>query len=293
MVYQMQGTLVTRHQMEIQAVIIKLEQYLLVGNVGKQNQATNTSTNNAQRNTKQETANISQNVNLKELHLNVEGISPSFNKDILEYYLVVSNFINDIEVDAMAEEASSKVQVTGNHNLQMGSNKIEVTVTSGDGRTSKSYVINVSKLADEKLGNCFLENLAIENISIVPEFSSEVFCYSAEVGSNVKKINILAVPQNENAKVEIIGNDNLQFGENNVEIIVTAEDDITVKKYNILVHKKTKEEEENEKNNIDILNQTDKDLRKHENKFYLWIFLVIILFIVIGIISFFVWKKRK
>lgn len=289
MVYQMQGTLVTRHQMEI---IIKLEQYLLVGNVGKQNQATNTSTNNAQRNTEQETANISQNVNLKELHLNVEGISPSFNKDILEYYLVVSNFINDIEVDAMAEEASSKVQVTGNHNLQMGSNKIEVTVTSGDGRTSKSYVINVSKLADEKLGNCFLGNLAIENISIVPEFSSEVFCYSAEVGSNVKKINILAVPQNENAKVEIIGNDNLQFGENNVEIIVTAEDDITVKKYNILVHKKT-QEEENEKNNIDILNQTDKDLRKHENKFYWLIFLVIILFIVIGIISFLLWKKRK
>lgn len=279
--------------MEIQAVIIKRERYFLVGNVNKQNQATNTSTNNAPSSTEQTITNISQNVNLKELHLNVEGISPNFNKDILEYYLVVSNFINDIEVDAIAEEASSKVQVTGNHNLQMGSNRIEVTVVSEDGKTSKTYVINVSKLTDEKLGNSFLENLAIENVSIVPEFSSEVFSYSAEVGSNVEKLNILAVPQNENAKVEIIGNDNLQFGENNVEIIVTAEDGITVKKYNILVHKKTKEEEENEKNNIDILNQTDKDLRKHENKFYLWIFLVIILFIVIGIISFFVWKKRK
>ncbi len=278
--------------MEIQAVIIKQETYFLVGNVNKQKQATNTSTNNAPRNTEQETANISQNVNLKELHLNVEGISPSFNKDILEYYLVVSNFINDIEVDAMAEEASSKVQVTGNHNLQMRSNKIEVTVTSGDGKTSKPYVINVSKLADEKLGNCFLENLAIENISIVPEFSSEVFSYSAEVGSNVEKINILAVPQNENAKVEIIGNDNLQFGKNNVEIIVTAEDSITVKKYNILVHKKT-QEEENEKNNIDILNQTDKDLRKHENKFYWLILIIVILISAIGIIIFLLWKRKK
>ena len=268
-------------------------QYLLAGNVNKQEQATNISTNNAPKNTGQESVNISQNVNLKELHLNIEGISPSFNKDILEYYLVVSNFINDIEIDAKAEESSSKIQITGNHNLQMGSNIIEVTVTSGDGKTSKTYMINVSKLTDENLGNSFLENLAIENVSIVPEFSSEVFSYSAEVGSNIEKLNILAVPQNENTKVEIIGNDKLQFGENNIEIIVTAEDGITVKTYNILVHKKTQEEDENEKNNIDILNQTDKDLRKHENKFYWWILIIVILILVVGMISFLLWKKKK
>ena len=254
---------------------------------------TNNTINNSVNNNNQESQNVSQNVNLKELHLNVQGISPSFNKDITEYYLIVSEFINDIEVEAYQEEQLSNVIITGNKNLQMGSNKIEIKVTSGDGKNSKTYVINVSKMKDENLGNCFLENLAIENVNIVPEFNSEIFSYFAEVDSNIDNLNILAVPQNEKAKIEIYGDKNLQFGDNTIEILVTAEDLITIKKYNIHVHKKTQEEENVDKFNSDILNKTQSDLRKHENKYFWWILIIAGLILSIGIISFMLWKKKN
>ena len=188
---------------------------------------------------------------------------------------------------------SSNVIITGNKNLQMGSNKIEIKVISGDERNSKTYVINVSKMKDENLGNCFLENLAIENVNIIPEFNSEIFSYFAEIDSNIDNLNILAVPQNEKAKIEINGGTNLQFGDNNIEILVTAEDGITIKKYNIQVHKKLQEEENIEKTNTDILNKTQSDLRKHENKFYWWILIIIFLVFFIGIIGYLLWKNNK
>ena len=281
------------------AVIIKEAQ--VYGNINNQNTNNNSKTTNIANNItgnitsneKQVNSNISQNVNLKELHLNIQGISPSFNKDITEYYLVISDFINDIDVEAIAEESTSNVSITGNKNLQMGSNKIEIKVTSGDEKNSKLYVINVSKMKDENLGNCFLENLAIENVNIVPEFNSEIFSYYAEVESNIENLNILAVPQNEKAKVEVNGEKNLQFGDNTVEILVTAEDGITIKKYNIQIHKKLQDEENLEKENIDFLEKTEKDLRKHEKKFYWWILIVVLLVLLIGIICFILWKRGK
>lgn len=257
-------------------------------------QNTNNQVNNTKTNNSQETNTIaSQNVNLKELHLNIEGISPSFNKDTTEYYLVISNLINDIDVDASAEDASAKISITGNKDLKLGNNKIEIIVTSADGKTSKTYVINVSKTEDKNLGNSNLENLAIENVNIIPEFSSDILSYFAEVESDIESLNILAVPQNENAKAQISGNDNLQFGDNIVEVKVIAEDGITTKKYSILVHRKTQEEEDSQNKTKEILNQTKGDVQKHERKFYWWIIIIIIILIIIGIISFILWKKKK
>ena len=158
--------------------------------------------NNNQDNNNSSTNNRANNVNLnlKELHLNVEGISPAFNANTTQYYLVVSNLINDIEVIATPEDAAAKVEIMGNTNLMMGNNEILVKVISSDGSASKVYKINVSKTENEERGNASLENLAIENVGIVPEFNSDIFEYTAEVGSNIENLNILAVPQRENAR---------------------------------------------------------------------------------------------
>lgn len=113
---------------------------------------------------------------------------------------MVSNFINNIEVNAVPEDSSAKVEVTGNKNLVTGSNKIDVRVISSDGKASKTYTINVSKTENAELGNASLENLAIENVTLIPEFNSDIYEYTAEVGSNIENLNILAVPQRENAR---------------------------------------------------------------------------------------------
>lgn len=248
-----------------------------------------------QNNNEQNVTSVSQNVNLSGLHLNVEGISPSFNKDILEYYIVVSDKINDIEVDAKPENDTANIEIIGNKNLKLGSNKIEIVVTSGDNKTSKTYVINVSKTDDKNLGNANLENLAIENVELVPEFASDILNYSIEVGSDIDSVNILAVPQNEKANVQIFGNENLRSGDNLIEINVTAEDGITIKKYNILVHKKDKEEEkvENESKEI-VLNKKEAEINnKEKNNFWIIVAVIIIIILsIIGIVGYYIYKKR-
>lgn len=164
------------------------------------NNQNNNQTNNQENNSSTNNEANKINVNLKELHLNVEGINPAFNANTTQYYLVVSNLINDIEVIATPEDATAKVEIIGNTNLVMGNNEILVKVISSDRSASKIYKINVSKTENEERGNASLENLAIENVGIVPEFNSDIFEYTAEVGSNIENLNILAVPQRENAR---------------------------------------------------------------------------------------------
>ena len=59
---------------------------------------------------------------------------------------------------------------------------------------------------------------------------------------------MLAITHNEKATFEIIGNKDLKIGDNNIIITVTAENGITTKKYEILAHRRSVQEElENQK----------------------------------------------
>lgn len=51
--------------------------------------------------------------------------------------------------------------------------------------------------------------------------------------TKIQKLNILAKPENEKSKIEIVGNSNLKEGENIIKIIVTAEDGTTTRTYKI------------------------------------------------------------
>lgn len=188
----------------------------------------------------------SNNANLKELHLNVEGLSPAFQKSITRYNLIIGAEINEISVNAIPEEANAKVTVTGNTNLQIGVNEIRISVTAPDGKTVKNYGIEVTKTENPDLANANLENLAIENVTLEPEFNQDVLSYTAIINSHVETINLLAIPQIEGATVQITGADNLQFGENNIIIKVIAKDGVTTKEYTIMLYKTTEEEENKE-----------------------------------------------
>ena len=198
---------------------------------------TSNNNNNATQNT------ASSNAYLKSLRLNKEGISPTFKKATLNYSIVVDNSTTKLEVTAVPEDANAKVSITGNTGFKQGNNKISIVVTAPDNKTKKTYIINVSKTNNPELANANLENLAIENEILMPEFSAENTDYNIQVGSGVDKLNILAVPQKQGASVVISGNENLEFGENTITITVNAEDKITVKDYIIKVYKKTVEEE--------------------------------------------------
>ncbi len=134
---------------------------------------------------------------------------------------------------------------------------ILVTVTSQNGN-KKTYKIIVTKTDTAYLSNSYLENLAIENVFLLPEFRFDVFEYTAEIGSNIESLNILAVPQIEGATVSITGAENLAYGSNKINITTTSKDKSKTSTYIVDVYKKTENEE-----TMELLENTNANVEKN------------------------------
>lgn len=249
----------------------------------------------------------SSNASLQVLRIDKEGITPNFDSDIYEYYLIVSNEVNNIDVLAISENPNAFVDVTGNDNLKEGLNTISIKITSEDKTQNKVYTIQVTKTSNLELANTNLEILAIESFLLNPPFNVSETNYKTEVSNEVDSINVLAIPENENAAVDVVGKDNLKDGNNLLTVTVTASNGFTKRKYVVEVYKRNEEEEkryqEEQKKQIEKVkqayeieelndsvseNQIENELEhKKENKnVFVWVigillFLIIVVFFMI------------
>lgn len=215
--------------------------------------------NNSTTNNENNSNSKSSNANLKTL-----GVTPKeydftgFNKNTTEYTTKsIPSTVDSLKVTAVAEEKNAKVKITGNTNLEVGTNTIKVVVTAPDGKTTKTYNIKVTKLAteDEKPGNViddekevdlFLKSLSIEGLTLSPEFSSNVFTYETTINmdeNDLKEVKVNAEANNSNAKIEITGNTNLVEGENLINVIVKEEGTSNQTVYQITVNKVSQKSE--------------------------------------------------
>ena len=224
------------------------------------NSYTNISIGEESKNTKiSENINQTNNSMLKIMRLDKEGITPEFSPDIKEYYFTTDLSTNSLNITAIPEAENSKVSIIGNENLKEGLNKILIEVTSNDNTNKSVYVINVTKTDNKDTANANLETLAIENVDLEPIFDTNILNYKVSVANDVKSINVFAVPEKIEGKVEISGNTEIKEGDNNVTIKVIAPNGYTYKNYIINVHRRTKEEdvklEEEQKANKEQLNE--------------------------------------
>lgn len=180
---------------------------------------------------------------LKIMRINKEGIEPDFEKEITEYYIVIDENIENLEITAISENPEATVEILGNNNLVNGINNIKIIVKSKNGTNVKTYNINVTKTSNLEKANANLENLAIENTILFPEFQTRITEYKAEIANDVNKINILAIPEKQESKISIEGTETLKEGMNEIIIKVLAENKITEKKYVIKVYKRNEQEE--------------------------------------------------
>lgn len=111
-----------------------------------------------------------------------------------------------------------------------GGKDITMTVTEDDG-TQKKYTLSFEE--DLEAQNINLKTLQIEGFDLYPKFIEEMYQYNLTINEKIEKLSIIAEAENENATIEIIGNDNLKEGNNTIKIIVTAEDGITKGEYSI------------------------------------------------------------
>lgn len=203
----------------------------------------------------------SSNCNLQALRVDVQGLVPNFEKEIEEYYLVVPSDIQNIDVLAISENPNATVEINGNTDLQEKSRDINIKVTSADKTQNKVYTIHVSKTDDLELANTNLEILAVENVLLNPPFDTMQTNYEVEVSNKTENLNILAIPENEQAKVEIIGKDNLKEGNNLVTVLVKAQNGFTKKSYIINVNRRNLDEEEK------YQEQQEKQIKDLENAY--------------------------
>ncbi|MBO5349427.1 MAG: cadherin-like beta sandwich domain-containing protein [Clostridia bacterium] len=263
--------------------------------------------------------NLPDNTNLSSLRINQEGISPNFNTDIKEYYFIANKEINKLEVTALPQNKNATVTIIGNNNLKMGENIINIKVESEDKTKTAIYKIYVTRTENLDKANANLENLAVRQATLNPEFDSNITQYKIEIANDINKLDILAIPQKENATVKITGNEELKIGKNKIEIIVLAEDGITSKKYVIEAYRRNEEEEvkyqkqekleaerltaileekqsENEKNVIEQNNEINQNIEEKNydtNNVNIIVWAIIICLIIIGIILLFKIKKNR
>lgn len=209
------------------------------------------------------------NSKLQNLRLNIEGLVPEFNKDVFDYYLTVNNNINNLEILTVPENKNSKIEIIGNENLKEGLNIIKVQITSEDNSSSTSYIINVTKTNNIEDANTNLETLAIQNYLLYPNFDNTVTNYNVEVANDTNNINLLAIPEDEEAKIKIDKNDKLQEGNNTIKITVTAKNNYTKKVYKINVYRRNENEEKEYKleqeENKELLNNIQKTSTNQED----------------------------
>ena len=209
------------------------------------------------------------NSKLQNLRLNIEGLVPEFNKDVFDYYLTINNNINNLEILTVPENKNSKIEITGNENLKEGLNIIKVQITSEDNSSSTSYIINVTKTNNIEDANTNLETLAIQNYLLYPNFDNTVTNYNVEVANDTNNINLLAIPEDEEAKIKIDKNDKLQEGNNTIKITVTAKNNYTKKVYKINVYRRNENEEKEYKleqeENKELLNNIQKTSTNQED----------------------------
>ena len=89
-------------------------------------------------------ASYSDNANLKSLGVEGFDITPAFDKDTLEYELVVENDVTKVNVLATKAQANASVSGAGELELTEGLNKVTIVVTAQKGN-QKKYIINITR----------------------------------------------------------------------------------------------------------------------------------------------------
>lgn len=189
------------------------------------NGGTTTKPNNNTTTNKPQETKKSSNSRLSSLRIAEGVLTPEFDSKTSEYTINVPNETTKLSIEAITDDSKASAKITGNDELQIGENTIEITVTAEDGSTS-TYTIKAVR-ADAQLGlqslNIFYidENGEKIQIDLNPAYEVGLFEYTLkELSHKINNLIIEAVATRENAKIEITGHENLKTGENIITIRV-------------------------------------------------------------------------
>jgi len=196
----------------------------------------------------------STNANLSNLTVSAGSLNPVFASQSFAYGVSVSGDSQSITVTPTSEDANASITVNGSAvnsgsvsgaiALNVGDNVISIVVTAEDGTTSQTYTVTVNR-AMPLSNNADLSNLVLSTGSLVPVFNANTLIYTASVSSSTTSITATPTLADSNASMTVNGiltasgsaSDAiaLNVGDNDISIVVTAEDGTTSQTYTVTV----------------------------------------------------------
>ncbi len=192
------------------------------------------------------------NANLQSLELSAGSLA--FDPETTAYTVNVAYSVSSIQVTANPLNSSATLTVNGSSTannspsasiaLVEGANTFSVTVTSADGTTTKDYVLTINRLSPTNdIAN--LSALSLSSGDMDQIFQSTQPYYTASVDWLVSSLQVSATTKYGSANVSINGGASaaslvgqkveLAEGENIIELIVTAADGVTQRRYTVTV----------------------------------------------------------
>ena len=281
----------------ITIVVVLLQGFTFASNNTSSNSSSNSEQKSNTSNTTTKTKAKSSNANLSNLGMNSNDFT-GFSENKTSYDVTVPNNVTQVEIYATKKDSKASLTGTGIKKLQEGQNTANVIVTAEDG-TTKTYTINIKRLSKNEKQDTTenldaksssnskdleLSNLEIEGVNLEPSFESSTYKYEISIKGEQSNLDIKASTNNTSDKVEIIGNENLQNGQNIITILVTNSKSDEVVTYQIYVNK-----------NVIDSNMVDNEFGKtvKELKIKLWVFRALVVIVVLGIIMLLIIKHKK
>ena len=160
---------------------------------------------------------LSSNNSLKTLKINDEKVALKDDEFIYNY--IVENDVEEVVINAEANDPKATIDLNDKYPLQVGDNEINITVTAASGAKA-SYTLNINRkklLSKDSL----LTSLKIKGYSL--DFKQDVKTYYLKIKDKDEQLEITTTQEDPNATVEIEGNKDLIDG-SIIKINVKAED---------------------------------------------------------------------
>ena len=110
------------------------------------------------------------NANLETLAIRETPLTPEFDSNMTEYKAEIPNDISKIELLAIPQREGASVTISGSEEMQIGHNKIEVTVLAEDGITSKKYNIDIYRRNEaEEIEEQEQKEIEAERLAVILE----------------------------------------------------------------------------------------------------------------------------
>ena len=214
---------------------------------------------------------LSTNNDLSSITLDKGSLTPSFNKNILNYQVTLDS--SNVTIGAVASDKKATVSGVGNKELKEGKNTFVITVTSEAGEKREYQIVitkpvkkqdnsekkeensNSSNTTDNKNSNQVennshqesnsssnlvklkLKELVVEGYDL--NFQEDKNTYDLLLSKDEKSLKIKAVSPSDDIKVTISGNENLKVGENKISILLEDKEG-NKNTYTIIATKKNK-----------------------------------------------------